>query len=219
MLRGKLGVDLPHDRRERMIYFSDRDVVRKLAACGFLPLLPELLGVADADLEIRYLVSLRACLTRESQKLEKGEFQNDLIDFCTRHSVIGAAAGIGREQELLDGGMDPGEALLFAEAEHTAGIVVTGDKRALADYARFSNHTQRGRIKIICWEMLLLRVHELKGFGLLKTGCCAGIKADKMLSLAFSTGLATGEDHAIDCIRSFLRGVEEHSSDILFRFK
>ena len=28
-----------------MIYFSDVDVVRKLAGCGFLPYLPELLGV------------------------------------------------------------------------------------------------------------------------------------------------------------------------------
>jgi hypothetical protein len=202
-----------------MIYFSDRDVVRKLAACGFLPLLPELLGVADSDLEIRYLVSLKGSLTRGSQKLENIEFQRHLIDFCERHSVIGAAASVRRVQELLDGGMDPGEALLFAEAEHTAGVVVTGDKQALADYARLSNHSQRARIKIICWEMLLLRVHDLKGFGVLKAGCCGGIKADKMLSLAFSTGLATGEDHAIVCIRSFLRGVEAHSSDILFHFQ
>lgn len=98
-----------------MIYFSDRDVVRKLAACGFLPLLPELLGVADSDLEIRYLVSLKGSLTRGSQKLENIEFQRHLIDFCERHSVIGAAASVRRVQELLDGGMDPGEALLFAE--------------------------------------------------------------------------------------------------------
>jgi hypothetical protein len=201
-----------------MIYFSDRDVVRKLAACGFLPLLPELLGVAAPELEIRYLVSLKGYLTRESQRLEKAKFQRDLIDFCASHTLIGAAASVEREQELLDGGMDPGEALLFAEAEHTGGIVVTGDKRALADYARLTTQTQRARIKIICWEMLLLRVHELKGFGILKTGCCEGIKADKMLSLAFSTGLATGEDHALECIRSYLQGVKAHSSDIVFDF-
>jgi len=56
-----------------MIYFSDRDVVRKLAACGFLPLLPELLGVAAPELEMRYLVSLKGCLTRESQRLKKAK--------------------------------------------------------------------------------------------------------------------------------------------------
>jgi hypothetical protein len=193
-------------------------VVRKLAACGFLPLLPELLGIAVAKLEIRYLASLKGCLTRESQKLEKAVFQADLIDFCASHSVIDAAASVEREQELLDGGMDPGEALLFAEAEHTGGIVVTGDKRALADYARLSTQTQRVRIKIICWEMLLLRVHVLKGFGVLKAGCCEGIKADKMLSLAFSTGLATREDHALECIRSYLQGLKAHSSDIIYDF-
>ena len=211
-------MDLPHDRYEGMIYFSDRDVVRKLAACGFLPLLPELLGVAAPELEIRYLVSLKGCLTRESQKLEKAKFHRDLIDFCASNAVIGVAASVEREQELLDGGMHPGEALLFAEAEHNGGIVVTGDKGALADYVRLTTQTQRARIKIICWEMLLLRVHELKGFGILKTGCCEGIKADTMLSLAFSTGLATGEEHALECIRSYLQDVKAHSSDIVFDF-
>lgn len=36
-----------------------------------------------------------------------------------------------------------------------------------------------------------------------------------MLSHTFSNGLATPECEAMDCIRSCLRGVESHSSDIL----
>lgn len=147
-----------------MIYFSDRDVVEKLAACGFLPLLSELLGIAPSDLRILYLVSLRARLNRISKKLENPTQLQDLADFCDRHSIMGAAASVEREQQLLDGGMDPGEALLFAEAEHTGGIVVTGDKRAIKEYAGLSNATQRGRIKVICWEQLLLRVNEVQGF-------------------------------------------------------
>lgn len=212
-------MDFTDDGSGRMIYFGDRDVVEKLACCGFLPLLPELLGVAPDELRILYLVSLRARLDRVSKRLGNKKHQQDLADFCLRHSIIGAAASVGREQELLDGGMDPGEALLFAEAEHAKGTVVTGDKRALRDYAGLSNASRRSRIKVICWEQLLLRVYETQGFERLRSGCCEGISCDKMLSLAFSSGLATGEDHALDCIRSFLRGVEKHSSDILFRFR
>lgn len=201
-----------------MIYFSDRDVIEKLACCGFLPLLPELLGVAPDELRILYLVSLRARLSRVSKRLDNEDQQKDLADFCDTHSIIGAAAGVEREQEMLDGGMDPGEALLFAEAEHTKGTVVTGDKRAIRDYAGLSNVTQRSRVKVICWEQLLLRVYETQGVERLRAGCCVGISCDKLLSLAFSSGLATGEDHALECIRSFLGGVEAHSKDILWQF-
>jgi hypothetical protein len=201
-----------------MIYLSDRDVVLKLASCGFLPLLPELLDVSESELEVRYLASLKGNLQRMSQRLGNPEFQEALAGFCHAHSVVDGAASVERQQELLDGGMDPGEALLFAEAEQTGGIVVTGDKRALRDYKRLSSATHRRKLKVICWEQLLLRIHETKGYERLKSGCCEGISSDGLLSLAFSSGLATREDHAIGAITSYLGGVEEHSSDILFRF-
>ena len=53
----------------------------------------------------------------------------------------------------------------------------------------------------------------------LRAGCCEGISSDKLLSLAFSNGLATAEENALECIRSFLGEVEKHSADILFRFE
>lgn len=106
----------------------------------------------------------------------------------------------------------------LAEAEETGGTVVTGDKVALKAYLRLSNSAQRAKIKVVCWEQLLLRVHETQGCEVLKAGCCEGIECDKMLLLAFSNGLATLEDHALKCLRSHLRDVEKHSSDVLFRF-
>jgi len=201
-----------------MIYLSDRDVVMKLAACGFLPLLPVLLGIPEDGMEVRYLASLRGNLKRMSQRLGNAEHQSALADFCERHAVLDGAAGVERAQELMDGGMDPGEALLFAEAEHAGGTVVTGDKRALRDYKRLSTANQRRRLKVICWEHLLIRVHKTQGYEHLKAGCCEGIFCDGLLSLAFSNGLATPEDHAIEAIKSYLGGVESHSADILFDF-
>lgn len=211
---------MDHPRHERgwMIYFSDVDVVLKLAQCGFLPLLPELLGVSKQEICIQFLVSLKARLARSSKRLTNAVFQKHLAEFCEAHSCIQGAADPTRMEELLLSGMDPGEALLFAEAEATGGTVVTGDKRALAHYARVSTPTQRGRLKVVCWEQLLLRVHRLKGFEILRHGCCAGLESDGLLSLAFSSGLATQEDHAIAALESYLEAVRRHSGDILIRF-
>lgn len=208
----------PRDRRGGMIYFHDVDIVFKLASCGFLPLVAGLLGVDDAEFDARYLVSLRARLERPSKKLVDESHQASLAAFCERHGTVGEAADIDRQEELLRGGMDPGEALLFAEAEATGGTVVTGDKRALKDYARLSTPEQRSRIRVVCWEQLLLRLREIHGYEALRDGCCAGLGCDGMISLAFGNGLATPESEAMECIQSYLKGVEAHSSDILFRF-
>jgi hypothetical protein len=201
-----------------MIYFSDRDVVSKLAACGFLPLIASLLGKPEHGLNIRYLASLKYSLSRPSKKLVNKIYQRHLEKFCQSHRSIDGSTNIHREQELFSGSMDPGEAVLFAEAEETGGTVVTGDKVALKAYRRLSNSAQRSKIKVVCWEQLLLRVHKTQGYEALRAGCCEGIECDKMLLLAFSNGLATLEDHALDCLHSHLRDVEKHSSDILFRF-
>jgi hypothetical protein len=201
-----------------MIYFSDRDVVSKLAACGFLPWIATLLGKSEQSLKIRYLASLKYSLSRPGKKLANKTYQRHLEKFCLSHRSIDGSTNIHREQELLSGSMDPGEAVLFAEAEETGGTVVTGDKVALKAYRRVSNFTQRSKIKVVCWEQLLLRVHKTQGYEVLRAGCCEGIECDKMLLLAFSNGLATLENHALDCLHSHLRDVEKHFSDILFRF-
>jgi hypothetical protein len=212
-------VDQPRHLRAEMIYFSDRDVVSKLAACGFLPLIATLLGKPEQNLKIRYIASLKYSLARPGKKLANKTYQRHLEKFCQSHRSIAGSTNIHREQELLSGSMDPGEAVLFAEAEETGGAVVTGDKVALKAYLRVSNSAQRSKIKVVCWEQLLLRVHKTKGYEALRAGCCEGIESDKLLSLAFSNGLATQEEHALEAFQSYLRAVEKHSSDILFNFE
>ncbi|OYU43028.1 MAG: hypothetical protein CFE44_20640 [Burkholderiales bacterium PBB4] len=202
-----------------MIYFSDVDVVSKLAACGFLPWLPDLLGVSEDRIRIQYLASLRSRLSRPSKKLANERFQKHLEAFCENHTIIEVASNDSRQEELLNSGMDVGEAILFAEAEATGGIVVTGDKRALIAYSKVSTAAQRAKLKVVCWEQLLLRVNDLRGYAALKEGCCEGIHSDKLLLIAFSSGLATQEAHAVAALESFLRGVKEHSGDILVSFE
>lgn len=197
-----------------MIYFSDVDVVLKLARCGFLPSLPGLLGVKEDEIQVQHLASLKS----RAKKLTKAEHRRDLEAFCTHHQIIAGTAEVAREQALLDVGMDPGEALLFAEAEMTGGIVVTGDKRALVAYAKASTAAQRSKIKVVCWEHILLRVHGLKGYEELRRGGCEGMAEDGLLRLAFSNGLATPEEHALEAIESYLNGVKKHSGDLFYSF-
>lgn len=202
-----------------MIYFSDVDVVVKLAACGFLPSLPELLGVSEAEIQIQYLASLKARVNRPSKKLENEVHRGHLEEFCEAHGVIDEAADVARQEMLLQGGMDPGEATLFAEAEATGGIVVTGDKRALDSYARLSTAADRAKLKVVCWEQLLLRVHHLRGYETLKRGGCEGMKYDGLLRLAFSSGFVTSEDHAMSAIRSYFNEVKNRHGEMLADLK
>lgn len=198
-----------------MIYFSDVDVVVKLAACGFLPWLPELLGVSNEEIRIQNLASLKARVTRPSKMLENEVHRNHLEEFCRAHQVIDAAADIDRQENLLQRGMDPGEAILFAEAEATGGIVLTGDKRALDEYAKHSTVAQREKLKVVCWEQLLLRVHHLKGYEALKRGGCEGMGRDGVLRHAFSSGPLTSEEHAIEEIQSFFKNVKTRHGESL----
>ena len=198
-----------------MIYFSDVDVVLKLAKCGFLPLLPELLCVPSDEIQIRFLASLRFRLTRPNKKLTKSEYQQHLTQFCDTYSELPGVADVARQEELLAGGLDPGEAMLFAEAEAAGGIVVTGDKRALLAYSKASTKAQRAKIKVVCWEQLLLRVRRLKGYEGFRQGCCEGLADDGLLRLTFTNGLATEEEHAVAAIESYLGGIKAHSGDIL----
>jgi hypothetical protein len=197
-----------------MIYLSDVDVVLKLARCGFLGCLPELLGVAAGEIKIQHLASLKgrvSKLTKESQRKE-------LAAFCAAHSVIAGAADVARQEALLLGGMDSGEALLFAEAEATGGIVVTGDKRAIRKYVELSTPAQRAKVKVICWEQLLLRVFQLRGYEDLRQGCCEALESDGVLRLAFTNGLATPKEHALKCIQSYLRGAVACWPDLFYTF-
>lgn len=198
-----------------MIYFSDVDVVVKLAACGFLPWLPELLGQGAGKVQVQYLASLKARVARLSKRLQNEVHRQHLEEFCRAYRVIDAAADIDRQEWLLQAGMDPGEAILFAEAEATGGIVVTGDKRALAEYAKRSTASQRAKLKVVCWEQLLLRVHRLKGYEILKRGGCEGMGRDGLLRLAFSNGPLTPESHALEAIRSYFNEVKSRHGDVL----
>lgn len=198
-----------------MIYFSDVDVVVKLAACGFLPWLPELLDEGDDEIQIQYLASLKTRVSRSSKKLENETHRDHLDAFCKAHGIIEAAADIDRQERLLQGGMDTGEAILFAEAEATGGIVVTGDKRALEAYARVSTPEDRVKLKVVCWEQLLLRVHHLKGYEALKRGGCEGMGRDGVLRHAFSSGPLTSEEHAIEAIQSFFKNVKTRHGESL----
>lgn len=200
-----------------MIYFSDRDVIVKLARCGFLDDLPELLNIDPEALEAEYLVSMEVHLERHGKDYS-AEARESIKKFCQQYRRVSPPEKYDRQQELLDSGMDPGEATLIARAEETKGCLVTGDKRALLHYAENSKPAQRRKVKVICFEMLLLRVHEVFGFHRLRDGCCGALDADGMLKLAFSNGELTEEGHALECIKSYLGSVEECSSDILYQF-
>lgn len=94
------------------------------------------------------------------------------------------------------------------------------DAKAQADLETFCEvYRPLSESRNVQREQLLIRVHELYGYEVLRKGCCAGMSLDKGgLSLLFSQGKATPEAHTLEGLRSFLRDVEQHSGGILFVF-
>jgi hypothetical protein len=84
-----------------MTYFGDVDVVLKLAACGFLPSLPELLGVAPEGCQFRYLGSLKSRIRRPGKKLANAAHQADLEAFCHAHSIVAEGATLNASKHCF----------------------------------------------------------------------------------------------------------------------
>ncbi len=56
---------------------------------------------------------------------------------------------------------------------------------------------------------------QIQGYDILKRGGCEGMKHDGVLRLAFSSGLATQEPHAVGAIRSYFKAVRDRHGDLL----
>jgi hypothetical protein len=203
-----------------MIYLHDVDILLKLAACGLLESLPELLEADDSDLLILDTAKfkIRALGRQKKYPLEVVE---RALRFCESHAPLPELRDTKFVEDFksLGVGMDPGEVVLFAVAQEiSASTVVTSDKRALKVLGSLGkNHPIRQSLRgrILCFEAILLRYEERCGYESLREACCRGMEADGMLRLAFSSGLATVREHAMECLYSHLREVQSSSGELL----
>jgi len=203
-----------------MFHFHDVDILLKLAACELLEDLTELLAVEAADVRV-----LETAIFKIRRLGKKGTYPERVISqairFCEAHKEIKTLenAALAEALSTLGDGMDAGEVILFASAlENPTSRVVTGDKRALRMLGKLGKDHDLVRGlhgRIVCFEELLLRTFEVRGFDRLCKHCHAGVEHDGVLRLAFRSGLATEQDEALEGIRSAWRALNRESAGIL----
>jgi hypothetical protein len=161
-----------------MFHFHDVDILLKLAACELLDDLTELLAVKAADIRI-----LETAIFKIRRLGKKGTYPERVISrairFCEAHEEITTLENTVAAEALsaLGDGMDAGEVILFASAlENPTSRVVTGDKRALRMLGKLGKDHKVVRSlhgRVVCFEELLLRTFEARGFDRLCKHCHA----------------------------------------------
>lgn len=203
-----------------MVHFHDVDILLKLAACNLLDDLHALLDVKASEAQV-----LETAVYKIMGLGKKGRYPEQIvaraIAFCEAHSPIPQLAQTEVVKELVSigRGMDAGEVILFASAMNTPeSRVVTGDKRAMRSLGRLGKRNifvsgLKGRV--ICFEELLLRFHEYRGYESLRAHCHEGAEYEGVLRLAFRAGLATERSEALEGIYSAWRSLNMETSEIL----
>jgi hypothetical protein len=203
-----------------MIFLHDVDIVLKLAACDMLQALPTLLECDEADLRILDTAKFKIRQLGRQKRYRKEVVQSALA-FCEAREVVPQVENVELLTALVDlgPGIDAGEAVLFAIAsEKTDACVLTGDKRSIQLLGSHpSEPAQSAGLKgrILCFEQILLRYEACFGYEKLRLACCAATDADGVLRLAFSNGLATIHEHAIECLESQIRDLSEKSRGLI----
>lgn len=116
-------------------------------------------------------------------------------------------------------GIDSGEAILLALCSRTAGsIFVTGDKRALRALGSVAGLEEiraalQGRV--YCLECVIRLSIEHLGFAVALPRIVSGCKCDKVLEIAFASGLKTTATNADEALRSYEEGLRKETAGLL----
>jgi hypothetical protein len=152
---------------ERVIHLVDNDLVLKLAARNLLQEICRLHGLDTAN--TRRLASLRFVGPKKIQKQKlPSRISSRILRFCDTYRAIEELVDATLLERLSSPKIDPGEALLLANAIASGeALVLTGDKRCVRALAAdpslaFAREALLGRVEIL--ETIYLQLIDSLGF-------------------------------------------------------
>ncbi|MEH1780258.1 MAG: hypothetical protein V7L26_14270 [Nostoc sp.] len=204
-----------------LLYFTDNDVILKLAAYHIFWEMVASLNIKDENIRI---LPTAAKVFSGSRKISR-EFkpisierakqitnQCKTIDDCVIHNTS--------EYRLLAStdGIDVGEALLVAATQTEKDFfLLTSDKRFLKSLAlsNFNEVKQRLYKKTICLEQLVIHVIDHAGFDLVCRRIASADACDQVISEAFQLGKQTKHQDVVKVLNQAIEDLRSKTGDLL----
>lgn len=205
-----------------MIYFSDNDILLKLAAWN---LIAEALAAINVfESEIYVLPTFHDQLKRRKRVwVEKyGESTIErALRFVERVTIIGDDLIDDAEVALLGAvpNLDSGEAVLFAATARSPDFLVfTGDKRCL--YAVYQSETTtkvaaRIRGRVLHLEQVIFRLVEKQGVNVVRDKVKSAPKVDLLISGAFGPRGDNSRDKVCAILLNSIRQLHVDCGELL----
>jgi hypothetical protein len=210
-----------------VIVLADNDILFKLAQCDLFGEFLDAFAISASD--VRILKSARYSSTSSRHRKRIGE-----ASFGRLTTFLATIADIPIEPdpdflaaltEQTDKNIDAGEAALFGVCPLIAdSVIVTGDKKSLIGLiAAGAEETVCGKLcecldgRIICFEMVLLRILDVAGFDPIRDRLIRGRECDGGLKLWIGSGLDISESVIREGISSYMNDLRGKTDRLLAR--
>jgi hypothetical protein len=200
--------------------YVDNDVLLKLSAFDLFPATMAALGVTDV--RVLTTAKYRLGVTRP----DRGEAKLGAAVFARLRATFEGVRDVEGEPsaEVLSPltevpGIDQGEAILFASAAAEPGtLLASGDKRsliALATDARCAALARSLAGRVLCFEQAVLAAIRIVGYEHTRARIAPERTRDKVIDIAFSRGLETSKENAVEAIESYIRDLRAQTGSLL----
>jgi predicted Zn-dependent protease with MMP-like domain len=205
-----------------LLYFTDNDVILKLAAYQLFWEMVASLNIKDEN--IRILPTAANVLSR-SQKIRRNfkpitiERAKQIANAC--QTIDDLAIINTNEYQMLASidGIDVGEALLVAATKSEENFcLLTSDKRFLKTLAssNFNDVKQRLRKRVVCLEQLVLHLIKTReDFDLICRRIVSADSCDLVISDAFQAGRQTKQKDAITILNQAIQDLRAETEELL----
>ena len=204
-----------------LLYFTDNDVILKLAAYHIFWEMVASLNIKDENIRI---LPTAGKVFSTSQKISRQfkqtsiERAKQITNRCKR--IDDSVFHNTSEYQLLASadGIDVGEALLVAATQTEEDFyLLTSDKRFLKSLtlSNFKDIKQRLYKKAICLEQLVIHVIDYAGFDLVCRRITCADACDQVISEAFQLGKQTKHQDAVKVLNQAIQDLRAKTGDLL----
>jgi hypothetical protein len=204
-----------------VIVISDNDVLRKLACCDLFEEFLQAFGVSHNEVYI--LNTARPVLgsKRGKKRIDEAIFQR-LTVFLDSVQIISTVPDPDEQVALTEQpNIDTGEAVLFSVTPTMAdSLLATGDKRSLQSLAEANDAVCRGLCqklagKVVCFEQVIWKILECKGFDAVRDKIILGRECDKVLAIILGSGLDASEASVREGLISYIDDLRKQTGLLL----